>query len=64
MFVLILIYLMFFQIIDIIKQLREEFTKKGIEMNEFATKNRIQLKGDDDNSDSREKPKQSAGVLV
>jgi hypothetical protein len=42
--------------------LREQLSKKGEEMNEFAIKYKIQVKGEDERKEGN--AKNSAGVLV
>jgi len=54
-------------LLDITKQLREQLQKKSTELNEFATKYKIQVKGspseeEDDREEEQAKP--STGVLV
>jgi len=52
-------------LLDITKQLREQLQKKSTELNEFATKYKIQVKGSpSEEDDQEEQSKPSTGVLV
>ena len=54
------------QILEIIKQLREQLSKKTSELNDFVVKYQIQVKGvaGQDEGSSAEPSRPSAGVLV